>query len=110
MWGASPGVPTSTLGTPLETGRRARELRVGGGGVVGGCWAGNQAGPGQMLLGLTLVCLNFLSSVKVTNCLVTFPPPLCLPGQYKHSGRCLPLAEPHRGQQDHRGGGLLLSQ
>lgn len=36
MWGASPGVPTSTLGTPLETGRRARELRVGGGGVVVG--------------------------------------------------------------------------
>ena len=29
MWGASPGVPTSTLGTPLETGRWARELRVG---------------------------------------------------------------------------------
>lgn len=71
MWGASPGVPTSTLGTPLETGRQAREPGVGG----GGCWAGNQAGPGQMLLGQTLVCLNFLSSVKVTNCLVTFPHP-----------------------------------
>ena len=72
MWGASPGVPTSTLGTPLETGRQARELGVGG----GGCWAGNQAGPGQMLLGQTLVSLNFLSSVKVTDCLVTFPLPV----------------------------------
>ncbi|XP_010826883.1 PREDICTED: two pore calcium channel protein 1 [Bison bison bison] len=32
--------------------------------------------PRMMLLGQTLVSLNFLSSVKVTDCLVTFPPPV----------------------------------
>ena len=34
-WGASLGVPTSTLGTPLETGRQARELGAGQGTRLG---------------------------------------------------------------------------
>lgn len=68
-----------------------------------------------MVLSQTLVCLNFLYFVEVTSYLVTFPlnplsPRPVSPGQYEHSGRRLPLAQSHRGQQDRGGGRLLLSQ